>query len=392
MWHISNTALARSLTHSLTQVDGNNACKKEEKKQRQRTHAAPRRESNPDCVALPTPVMAEPTLDGITSFLTEYLHTADLATCTVKVIKAVLTTEMGAEVGRHYEKAWLKTEIDRLVRERLAEAVPEAIPDAAAPPQEEEPPAAAAAPMAAVPPPMKRARPVPPRKQIAAKAARKSASSRPLEEEEDPMVVDAAAGVDAIAAMAEAPAPAAAAARSTAGSGKAAYPRTAAEAAEAAEAALAEIEEREKKRKQHIRTFGCTREDVRRTAFLEPRLIPNTALTHSLTRSLSHTHSLRPVAARLATGQSACIICEHGLKDERKCLVERPPKQRQQHRRTQPPFCSRSQPKICPIPLPRSSRQITLLRLMHSCASSGLFGSGKGLTACYGQKTSAQPY
>ena len=67
----------------------------------------------------PTPVMAEPTLDGITSFLTEYLRTVDLTTCTVRVVQAVLTTEMGAEAGRHYEKEWLKTETDRLVRERL---------------------------------------------------------------------------------------------------------------------------------------------------------------------------------------------------------------------------------------------------------------------------------
>jgi len=128
VWHISNTALARSLTHSLTQVDGNNACKEEEKKQRQRTHA------------------------------------------------------------RH-EAAYPRT---------------------------------------------------------AAEAAEAHARH------------------------------------------EAAYPRTAAEAAEAAEAALARIEEREKKRKQRIRALGCTREDVRRTAFLEPRLFPNTALTHSLTRSLTY--------------------------------------------------------------------------------------------------------
>ena len=49
MWHISNTALARSLTHSLTQVDGKedgrSGCKVEEKKRRKQQQVKPEEET-----------------------------------------------------------------------------------------------------------------------------------------------------------------------------------------------------------------------------------------------------------------------------------------------------------------------------------------------------------
>ena len=55
--------------------------------------------------------------------ITVYLHTVvnavDLTTCTIKEIRTMLESGMGAELGRHYEKAWLNAEVDRIVKEKI---------------------------------------------------------------------------------------------------------------------------------------------------------------------------------------------------------------------------------------------------------------------------------
>jgi hypothetical protein len=43
-----------------------------------------------------------------------------MAVVTHKVIRQELASTLGAETGTHYEKAWLKSEIDRVARAQLA--------------------------------------------------------------------------------------------------------------------------------------------------------------------------------------------------------------------------------------------------------------------------------
>ena len=63
--------------------------------------------------------MSEPSVDTITSFLTDYVATADLQTVTIKFIREVLRSSLGAEPGQHYQKEWLKTEVDKMCLARM---------------------------------------------------------------------------------------------------------------------------------------------------------------------------------------------------------------------------------------------------------------------------------
>ena len=65
-----------------------------------------------------------PTLESITSFLNRYIKTADLQTVTIKNIRQMLSTELGAEQGTHYEKAWLKESVDQICLKRMSEDAP----------------------------------------------------------------------------------------------------------------------------------------------------------------------------------------------------------------------------------------------------------------------------
>jgi len=66
----------------------------------------------------------EPTLESITSFLNGYIKTADLETVTIKNIRQMLSTELGAEQGTHYEKSWLKESVDQICLDRMNEDAP----------------------------------------------------------------------------------------------------------------------------------------------------------------------------------------------------------------------------------------------------------------------------
>ena len=83
----------------------------------------------------PAPASA-PAIDQetIRSFVEDLVKTADLQTLTVKGIREALSKDLGAQLGRDYEKTWLRTQVDSLLEKaRMAAEAPKPEPAAAAP-------------------------------------------------------------------------------------------------------------------------------------------------------------------------------------------------------------------------------------------------------------------
>jgi len=68
----------------------------------------------------------EPTQDDVAAFLEVFLKTADLTAITMKIIRTRVKEELQAEQGKHYEKAWMMAEVDRIMRARQAAEAAEA--------------------------------------------------------------------------------------------------------------------------------------------------------------------------------------------------------------------------------------------------------------------------